>query len=141
MARFGWAGFVLAGVMIIPGALAADPPTSVTATYDSNTENLNFSWTAPASGDVHNYNVYRDGFVVASPVGTSWTDNLSGWSGSHTYVVTTVDNAGAESIPSTPIHVFKASGIPGSGCSIVDVTVYYSPPGVFPTVHTDCIPV
>jgi fibronectin type 3 domain-containing protein len=73
-----------------PGQPAAASPTNVKPSL---------TWT-PVSGAT-GYNVYRDGTFVSSVAAGAFTDTLLSADGSYAYTVTSFDDAGNESAPST----------------------------------------
>jgi chitodextrinase len=87
------------------------PPTSLTATTVSDSE-IDLSWTAPSTGDVIGYRVYRNGNPVDNTAGTSYRDSgLQGFT-TYTYTVTALDGEGLESEPSQPAQATTLDGTP-----------------------------
>lgn len=89
-----------------PGAQPAAPAGPLTATTNDSQPTL--SWSAPSSGAVAFYRIYRDGTAVQDRIdrtagsATSWVDGSPG-SGSHQYWVTAVDASYNESNPIGPV--------------------------------------
>ena len=81
------------------GQLILDAPI-VTATSPTNTPVIN--WSAIDGAD--HYNVYRDGSLVSSPSGVSFTDS-SATQGTHNYYVTAVTSDSTESDPSNTVAI------------------------------------
>jgi len=80
---------------------SAYPPTDLTATAISDSQ-INLSWTAPTSGTVDYYKVYRGGFSVGSSTITSYSDTGLNALTTYTYNVSTVNLAGIEGPQSSP---------------------------------------
>lgn len=80
-----------------------NPPASLVA---SGTDGATLTWTAPGSGAVAFYRVYRDGLAVADRIlktpALTYTDASDGTS--HSYYVTAVDSAYNESDPVGPVQ-------------------------------------
>ena len=84
-------------------ALFYHGPTGLTADFDGETVNLN--WTAPAA--VVSYEVYRDGLRIANNItSTHYTDHLS-YGGHYTYYVTAVLDNGLTTLPSNYAYIEK----------------------------------
>jgi chitodextrinase len=93
------------------------PPTvpgGVSGTATSSSQ-INLSWTASTDDvGVTGYKVFRNGSLVGSPSGTSFSDTGLSASTSYSYTVAAVDAASNTSAPSTPINVTtQASGAAG----------------------------
>jgi len=81
------------------GAFQADPapPTGLTAAYVSQTQ-LDLSWTAAsASNGVANYQIYRNGTLLGSTAGTTYTDSGLTPNTTYAYYLTTTDTKGSVS--------------------------------------------
>jgi prepilin-type N-terminal cleavage/methylation domain-containing protein len=91
-----------------PGSRPSPPTGPLTVATVDNQPKL--TWSAPGSGNVSFYRIYRDGTAVAfadrygrtTGTGTSFVDDGSG-NVSHTYWVTTVDSSYNESDPLGPV--------------------------------------
>lgn len=71
-------------------------PTGLTATFNGATNAIDLSWTAATDNvAVTGYRVFRDGGLVTTVNGTTFSD--LGQSGTHSYGVTAIDAAGNES--------------------------------------------
>ena len=80
---------------------SAYPPTDLTATAISDSR-INLNWTAPTSGTIDYYKVYRGGFSVGSSTITSYSDTGLSALTTYTYNVSTVNLAGVEGPQSSP---------------------------------------
>ena len=86
----------------IPDTEAPTPPTGLTATAISGTQ-IALSWTAATDNvAVTGYRVTRGGSVIATPTGTTYTDNGLLPATTYSYTVTALDAAGNASAPSEP---------------------------------------
>lgn len=78
-------------------------PTNLHSTAVTGTS-ADLAWTAP-SGSFTGFRVYRDGVLVGSPSGTTFSDPGLASVQSYSYTVTAVDAANLESAPSTAVAV------------------------------------
>ena len=89
-----------------PGAQAPAAPDGLAATPVSGTQvNLNWSAAADASGTVAGYDVYRDGAIVATLSGTSYSDTGLTDATTYSYTVDAFDTTGDTSAQSAPATV------------------------------------
>jgi len=85
----------------VPDHTPPTPPTNLTATLLSGPTRVALTWTASTDTvGVTGYEVSRDGTVVGTPTGTSFTDGGAA-PGEHTYSVVALDAAGNRSDPAT----------------------------------------
>lgn len=85
----------------VPDHTPPTAPTSVTATLLSGPTRVALTWTASSDTvGVTGYEVSRDGTVVGTPAGPSFTDDAAA-PGDHTYSVVALDAAGNRSDPAT----------------------------------------
>jgi hypothetical protein len=88
---------------------APSAPTAVTASSPTSST-VALSWTASTDAvGVTGYRVRRDGVVVGTPTGTTFTDTGLAAATSYPYTVTALDAAGNESAPSTQVTVTTAA--------------------------------
>jgi hypothetical protein len=101
--------------------------TSVTLSWSASTDN-------PGGSGVAGYRVYRDGKLVGSPAGTSFTDATAAPSKTYNYTVTAFDASWNASAASTPLTVTTpaapAGGGTGGGTTASSVTLLET--AVFP---------
>jgi hypothetical protein len=104
-------------------------PANLTAASPTN-QPPSLSWSAVSGAT--SYNVYRDGSVIASPTGITYTDSTAA-EGTHAYYVTAV-NADGQSTPSNTVNVVvdrtapvvtvtPVAGSPLSGTVAFNITV------------------
>jgi chitodextrinase len=97
----------------------------LTATAVSASQ-IDLSWTAasdPESG-VASYKVYRNGTVVATPTGTSFSDTGLAGSTSYTYQVSAVNGAGLEGPKSASASTTTPDGTPPTAPANLRAQVY-----------------
>ena len=123
-------GYNILANAVTVGSCTSDctPPTKPTLTATGGTgTSASLSWTGATDNvAVTGYRVYRDGAVVATVTGTSFTDTGVP-AGSHTYTVTARDAAGNESPASNAVTV-------GVGCT--DCAPPSAPAGLAVTAAT-----
>jgi hypothetical protein len=102
-----------------PDTTAPSAPTGLAAS-NVGADQLTLSWNA-ASDDtgVTSYRVVRNGAVVATPTGTTFTDTGLTPSTTYTYVVRAVDAAGNVSADSAPINP-TTTDVPPPSSSLFD---------------------
>jgi chitodextrinase len=89
--------------VITPDAQAPTVPTGLAATAVSGTQ-INLSWNASTASDgaIADYDVYRDGSLIATTDGTSYSDTGLTSGTTYSYAVDAVDTAGNTSAQSAP---------------------------------------
>lgn len=92
-------------------------PTGLTATQAPGQVTLTWNASTDDSG-VAGYEVRRDGALLGSPAGTSFTDTTVQPGASYSYTVTALDTAGNRSDPSEPLLVSVAGDPPPAGSDI-----------------------
>ena len=86
-------------------ATAPSVPTNLQGTGTSASQ-INLTWTASTDNvAVTGYRVYRDGSLIASPAGTSWSDTGLSEATSYSYRVAATDAAGNTSSQCTAVAV------------------------------------
>ncbi len=84
-------------------------PTNLTATFSTTTNTIDLSWTAATDNvAVTGYRVFRDGGLISTVNGTTFSDAAP--SGTHSYQVTAIDAAGNESSPSNTASATVVGG-------------------------------
>jgi fibronectin type 3 domain-containing protein len=96
-------------------------PTGLTVTA-ATTSSISLSWTETNNSDpAASYRVYEGGTAVATPTTTSATISGLASGSTHTYTVTAVDSAGAESLHSNPVSGTTTGTGPGGKFSQTDI--------------------
>ena len=119
-------------------------PLDFQAHYNATSETVTLMWQPPDGfehSDVEEYVVYRDGVEVDRRTVNWWSESLALWQDEyHAYQISAVID-GDEGAQSLPAHVVKYD-IPNPlpNCSFLTVVVTFSPPGLWPRVHQQCLP-
>ena len=87
----------------LPDTEAPTAPSGFQVTPSASSARLDLSWSASTDNvGVTGYKVLRNGALVATVTGTTWSDTSAlAWSTTYQYTVTALDAAGNESVPST----------------------------------------
>ncbi len=118
VAAFDAAGNVSAlslpvSVRVPPDTIPPSVPFGVTARVDARVPAVRLSWGASAdNAQVVEYQIYRDGVLVATAIGTTYTDAAVALGGSYSYTVVARDAAGNLSSPSSPVAVSLPESAP-----------------------------
>lgn len=87
------------------------PPTSVSVT-GSGSYSVSLGWSgADAAAGINHYNVYRDGSLIGSTTGTTYTDSTAAPGTAYGYTIKTVDNHGALSAASGAANVTTTASL------------------------------
>jgi parallel beta-helix repeat protein len=103
-ARFDIGAHQLSGVAApLPDTQAPTSPANFQATPSTSARRIHLGWNASSDDTgVASYRIERDGALVATISGTTWTDESSlAWATTYRYSVTAVDAAGNASAPAT----------------------------------------
>jgi hypothetical protein len=91
-------------VMPAADATAPSAPSSLTASPSQKLKQIRLSWSASSDNvGVAGYRVWKDGAIVASPAGTSWSDAAVTLGQTYTYAVEAYDAAGNRSALSNSV--------------------------------------
>lgn len=125
-----------------PECVPPDAPENIAATYDTATDVLTITWTAPSGMSApSSYNVYRDGNRIANTATLSVDDDLTGFEGQHTYYVTAVWPTREGDASVTVLFqrtVVPFPSIPPS-CEVASIALWSSVPFVYYSIHEECI--
>ena len=89
---------------------------------------ISLSWNANPEPDVANYNIYRNGVLIATVATTSFTDTGLSPSTTYTYEVSAVDTSGNEGQLSSPVSATTAAP-PGLDHLLIS-EIYYDATGI-----------
>jgi chitodextrinase len=99
-----WSAAVSGSTTSPSDSIAPTVPTNLSATAVSSSQ-INLSWTASTDNvGVAGYKVYRDGTLVASPTGTSYSNTGLTASTTYGYTVSAVDAAGNQSARTSQVN-------------------------------------
>ncbi len=98
-------------------AVAATPSAPTGLEAAAGDTQVSLSWTAPAGAT--GYRVYRDGTLVGSPAGASYTDTGLVNGVQHTWTVTAVKQNSAESAASAPVSATPVAAAAGAPTNLV----------------------
>jgi hypothetical protein len=117
----------LAGPPPPPDTIAPAAPTGLGATAGS--EQVALDWADNSEADLAYYRVYRDGVVVATATGSSYTDTGLVAGRAYTYAVSAVDASRNESAPSasvsaTPTRAPVSESLAPTATRIVNGSLY-----------------
>jgi chitodextrinase len=87
-------------------------PSNLRTTAVAGTS-VGLAWDSPG-GSVASYRVYRDGALVGSPTGTTFTDTGLTSAQTYSYTVSAVDGSNVESAPTAPLPVTTLDTVPPS---------------------------
>jgi hypothetical protein len=86
------------------------PPTAVSVTGVTS-YSVSLSWSgASALAGINHYNIYRDGTLIGTATGTTYTDSTAAAATSYSYTIKTVDNNSVLSAASSVASTTTANG-------------------------------
>lgn len=117
-------------------AAAREPPADLEADYEGATDTLTLTW--EQGGDApDSWRIYEGAEHIDTAYTTSWSIDLSGWTGVTTYSVRAQWGEDL-SLPTNAVYVARQP--PFQPCPVVIVVVTYPPPGAEPVFHPECMP-